>query len=172
MRQGMTSRITVTAMRGLKLSGDFSGLRDQFLERRFQNTGQLDIQALAAQGAIAFLSTATQVDEIYEVFGNTGSLAPGLYRIRNEGSSELLLTQKTYATSAETMAETVDVVHPSDKTIDHPDQHGQPSSAPRGVFHKCRGLHDPQWEGLPGRKHGLPQIDAGGVCAVSKAHYP
>jgi hypothetical protein len=95
------------------MSGDFSGLRDQF-----QNTGQLNIQALAAQGAIAFLSTATQVDEIYEVSGNPGSLAPGLYRILNEGSSELLLTQKRYATSAETMAETVDVVHPSDETIE------------------------------------------------------
>jgi hypothetical protein len=123
------------------MSGDFSGLRDQFLECRFQDTGQLNVQALAAKGAIAFLSTATQMDEIYEVSGNPGSLAPGLYRIRNEGSSELLLTQKRYATGAETMAETVDVLHARDETIDA--NNGQSTKSSTSKAHSWAGCSFP-----------------------------
>ena len=94
-----------------------TGCLDAFLERRFRDSGQLNLDLLANQGIISFLSKVSHCDEIYEVSQPGERLAAGVYRIRDEGAGKPVVTVKRHGNSRGEFAETIDFIDPDPAMI-------------------------------------------------------
>jgi adenylate cyclase class IV len=101
------------------------GLRGTFLERRFRNDGQVDIEILCRNEEICFLSKSKHTDEYYRIDTTVAGLAPGLYRVRDEGAPTPLVTVKKQGDGRTAFSETIDIVHPDGSFLDRLLQHGR-----------------------------------------------
>ncbi len=102
-----------------------SGVRDQFLERRFRDVGQIDLEALANQGKIAYLSKSAPIDEFYEVSAAIPNVEAGTYRIRDEGAESPSVTVKKRGDGHAQLTETIDYIDPEEGMVDTIRSHGK-----------------------------------------------
>ncbi len=101
------------------------GFRDQFFERRFRNTGQVEEDRLVKDHSIAFLTKAVHADRLYQVNDPPPGYPPGQYRIRNSGSERPFLTLKAQGDGTNRASDVVDIVEPADAVLEHIHRHGQ-----------------------------------------------
>lgn len=94
------------------------GFSDKFLERRFQNAGQIDLEQHAKNGLIAFLSKSNSSDEFYRIENAATGLSPGLYRIRDEGTDVPVVTVKHQGDGHGIFSQTIDCISPDEEMLD------------------------------------------------------
>lgn len=99
------------------------GYRDEFLELRHRDVGQLDLQRLSDSKVIAPLSKTRHRDELYEV-PEGHAIEPGIYRIRDEGAPKPFVTVKRHGDGRTIYSETIDIMAPTDELLGDIRKHG------------------------------------------------